>query len=451
MHGAEDIGASPRFLPADPSVKVAAILKHQAEFVAETDAHYLALCSGLGGGKTRAAVYKTLALGCANPGLPGLFVEPVYAMVQDVAIEMFLEVFDEWGMEEGRDYVLHRRPPQKLDVTINDVTFSIWFRSSDQPRRLVGANVAWAVIDEADDHKEEAVKALAGRVRHPKAKQHQFVAVGTPETMGGWFQEWFETNPKPRTKLIRAKTTDNPFLPADYVDIQLGHLSDDERRRYVNGEFVAPGGRVYTCYDPAVHERQCDYPANADTQIMACDFGKGCMAWMFGKRDGDVLHFHGEQVLEGADSLVAVKKARAWWRDFFATHHDMDLSEEEAAGMVQVYCDPAGSDFFGKTDVNILKEAGFYVYHRKQHPRIRDRVNSVQVKLDKRELFIDDEACPYLAKCFRSHSYDPKTGLPTKAKPREGKKGLDHGVDAVGYAVEYLFRAATLRGNTYHY
>lgn len=429
---------------------IAAILPPQAELVSDETSRFIGFVAGLGSGKTRAAVYKALALGCANPGLPGLFVEPVYAMVEDVAIAMFLEVFDEWGLEEGTDYTLHRRPPQSLDVRLNDAEFSIRFRSSDNPRRLVGANVAWVIIDEADDHKETAAKALAGRVRHPKAELLQFVAVGTPESMGGWFQRWFETEPKPKTRLIRASTLQNHFLPADYVDLNLGHLSDDEKKRYINGEFVAPGGRVYTCYDYRIHEATCNEPKRGD-QIMACDFGRGCMAWIMGSVDGDLLHFHGEQILEGADTIFAAKKAAQWWQDFFLRHHNVDMTPEEAASQVSAYCDPAGGDFFGKTDVAILREIGFNVYHRKMHPRIRDRINSVQKKLDARELFVDPDGCPYLVKCFRGHAYDPATGMPVKARPREGKQGLDHGVDAVGYAVEYLWRAASMRGNSYHY
>lgn len=431
-------------------VHVEALLPAQAEVMSDLSSRFLAFCGGLGSGKTHVAVEKTLQLGCENPGLPGIFVEPTYSMIEDVAIPMFLEVFDRWGLEEGTDYTLRRRPPQKMIVRLNDCEFEIRFRSSDNPRTLVGGNVAWVIIDEADDHKEEAAVALAGRVRHPKAKALQFVAVGTPETMGGWFQRWFETEPKKKTRLVRARTTDNHFLPDDYVELNLGHLSDDEKRRYINGEFVAPGGRVYTCYDYKIHEKVCDSPA-VGQPVMACDFGKGCMAWIMGTVNGDYVHFHGEQILEGADTFVATEKAVKWWQEFFMQHHGIALEGEEAARQVHVYCDPAGGKFFGKTDIGILAHAGFNTYHRTTHPRIRDRLNSVQEKLKKSELFVDPDGCPYLVKCFRGHSYDPRTGEPHKAKPREGKKGLDHGVDAVGYLIEYEWRAATLRGNSYHY
>lgn len=442
--------ATPADYLDEHDVHVAAILPPQAELVADDEHRFLGFVAGLGSGKTRAAVYKALQLGAANPGLPGLFVEPVYAMVEDVAIAMFLEVFDEWGMEEDRDYVLHRRPPQSLDVRLNDVEFSILFRSSDNPRRLVGSNVAWCILDEADDHKEASAKALAARVRHPKANLRQFVAVGTPESMGGWFQRWFETEPKPKTRLIRASTLQNHFLPADYVELNLGHLSDDERRRYVEGEFVAPGGRVYTCYDHRLHEQPCTDPRRGEP-VMACDFGAGCMAWIMGTQIDERVHFHGEQVLESADTIIASKKAAQWWSDWFLRFHNVEMTPFEAASQVSVYCDPAGGKTFGKTDVSIMREQGFNVYHRKFHPRIRDRINSVQKKLDAGELFVDPDGCPYLIKCFRGHSYDPNTGMPTKARPREGKAGLDHGVDAVGYLIEYLWRAAATRGNSYHY
>lgn len=443
--------------------EVLAMIPWQAEFVADTCHRYIGVIAGLGAGKTRGAVYWCIALGISNPGCAGAFCEPTYNMVEDIAIPMFEEVFDEWGLEEGVDYEVKRRPPQSMTVRLDDVQFKILFRSTENPRRLVGLNLAWVLMDEADDHEEEAAKILATRIRAPKAKRKQMGFVGTPENLGGWVQQWLEIDPlkgpngEPYTRLIRAKTTDNPFLDEDYVEVNLGHLSPLERKMYVDGEWIARGGRVYTCYlfgptaeiQGFTHEKRCDRPAMGQ-QTMACDFGQGCMAWFMGRVTGDVLHFHGEQVLERVNSVTAAPMAAQWWQTFFREQTGEHLSTYEAASRVNVYCDPAGSDFFGKTDVALLRKEGFKVFHRTEHPDIPDRVNSVEVKLHRREMFIDPR-CQYLVSCFREHDYDLKTGKPRKAKPRDGKKGRDHGCDAAGYQVEFLWRAAALRGNAYHY
>jgi signal recognition particle subunit SEC65 len=443
------------WLPSEPGEVVVPVLRHQRELIEDqTPDATLGLVSGYGAGKTRGAVLKALALGAANPGLPGMFVEPTYGMVEDVAIPEFVEVFDEWGFIEGTDWILNKRT-HNLRVFADSGDFTIRFRSSENPRRLVGSNVAWAVLDEAEDHKEEAAKNVQSRIRHKRAPVRQFVAVGTPEGLGGWFHRWFETEPQEGARLIRASTLDNHFLPGgaqSYVDKRLGHLSEVERQRYVNGEFVALGGRVYTQFSPDVHLAHCVDPG-AGEQVIAADFGRGCMAWLFARVVDDTeVHVHGEQVLENVDTWEAGERARRWWRDFFERRDGTTYTEMEAATEVTIYCDPAGSEAMkgSASDVRILRELGFNVRHRPKHPRIKDRVNSVQVKLKRRELFVDDEKAPITARNLAQQAYDVR-GMPEKGRPRDGAKGKDHTNDALGYLIEYRWRAGLSGGNAYKY
>lgn len=439
-----------RFLPREEGERVAARLPCQKEALADLEHRFLGVVGGLGSGKSRCAFYKALQLGCLNPGLPGLFVEPTYALIEDVAIRGFLELFDEWGMEDGFDYELHRRPHPRFVVRLNDCEFEILFRSSENPRSLVGFNVAWTVVDEAADHTESAALQACARARHPKAKQVQIVFVGTPEVLGGYFYDWFEGVPRKGSRLIRARTTDNHLLPEDYIELNLGHLSERDRKRYIDGEFVVPGGRVYTCYDPAIHEIPCEQPG-VGRQVMACDFGFGCMAWLMGRVTGETVHYHSEQVLEGVGMQAALDRALAWWQSFFLRERGQQLSQREAAGLVDVYADPSGTDRYRNTYVTMLEEAGFTVHHRPHHPDIWDRVNSVEVKLHKKELFIDPDGCPIACRNMQQQIIDPNKGKPKKARPREGIKGHDHTNDGIGYHVEFEWRAAQLRGNSYTY
>lgn len=430
--------------------RTASILPAQLELVQDTTSAFIGYLAGLGSGKTRGAVLKALALGSLNPGVPGIFVEPVYSMVEDVAAAMFFEVFDEFGWREGREYRYSKRPPQWMDINLDTGKFRVLFRSSDNPRRMVAINAGWAIVDEADDHDETTMKNLAGRVRHPKAKVRQFVAVGTPENMGGWFQRWFETEPKPNTRLIRARTTDNHFLPEQYVQQHLAHFDDVDRQKYLEGLFVARAGRVYTAFRSDVHLMECESPG-AGEQVMTCDFGLGCMAWVFGNVVDETVHYHGEQILENVHTIDAIDMSRKWWADFFERHEGRRPSEDVAASRVTVYCDPAGGEFFGASDIRLLDQAGYRVLHHTRHAPIKDRVNAVQVKLNKRELFVDPDGCPLLANALQNHTYDEKTGKPRKYHTRDGRRGLDHPVDSIGYHIEYAWPAATPRGNLYQW
>lgn len=208
------------------------LLPAQRQLV-KSESRLVAFVGGYGSGKTRGAVYKSIVLGLKNAPCVGIFVEPTFAMVRDVAVRSFQEILDEMGLP----YHFHRTDHI---MRVAD-TFDILFRSGDQPERLVGINAAWGVIDEPALQSEEVPKALLSRLRDPKAKLYQLALTGTPEGFN-WFYDWCH---KPDTDLIRAKTTDNPFLPKTYVEDLLKKYTPEEVNAYINGEFVKFEGGWY--------------------------------------------------------------------------------------------------------------------------------------------------------------------------------------------------------------
>ena len=72
-------------------------LPAQAKFVKCMDP-IVAFVGGLGSGKSRAAVYKAITLGFLNYPAPGIFIEPSYSLIRDVALPTFREVLEEMGL-----------------------------------------------------------------------------------------------------------------------------------------------------------------------------------------------------------------------------------------------------------------------------------------------------------------------------------------------------------------
>ena len=208
------------------------LLPAQKELV-KSESRLVAFVGGFGSGKTRGAVYKSIVLGLKNAPCLGVFVEPTYTMVRDVAVRSFQEILDEMGLP----YHFHRTDHI---MRVAD-TFDILFRSGDQPERMVGINAAWGVIDEPALQSEEVPKVLLSRLRDPRAKLYQLALTGTPEGFN-WFYDWCH---KPETHLIRAKTTDNPFLPPSYVADLKSKYTEEEISAYINGEFVKFEGGWY--------------------------------------------------------------------------------------------------------------------------------------------------------------------------------------------------------------
>lgn len=213
----------------------------------DSTAPKVAFVGGYGAGKTRAAVYKMVQLSIANrrAGV-SLFLEPTYPMVRDVAMRSAVEVLEEMGLP----YAL-RRAEATLDIGPPDDVWHRWLlRSGDVPERLVGVNACAAVIDEPALQDEEVALRVVGRLREPRARQRQLVLTGTPEGMG-WLHRWCVVSPPPDLELVRARTSDNPFLPPEYEAGIRERYSPEQARAYLEGEFVRLDG-AWSRVKPAV-------------------------------------------------------------------------------------------------------------------------------------------------------------------------------------------------------
>lgn len=430
--------------------RVLGLTPGQAELISDTQGesegksyHTICCVGGVGSGKTRGMSIKAMHLALANAPVPVVYAMPTVPMLEDVAIPEMLNLLDECGYVSAEDYVYERRRKLITLFLEDGRRATIRYRQTSDPRAIVGGNVAAVLVDEVEDVPEDSIKEIKKRIRHPQAKLRQLVLGGTPESLGGvFYREVCE--PDPDTHVIRMPTRSNHFLPKGYVDGLARALSESERDLYLEGKFVARRGRIYTQFRREAHVVECGDMLSGE-QIMACDFGRGCMAWAFGVvTNDDTLHIHGELVLEGSDTFDAAKRAVRYWRDLFRAH-GIDYDDEKAASMVSVYCDPAGGSLMkgSASDVRILREHGFRVFHHQRHPRVKDRINAVNEMLARGALLIDGERAPYMASCIEQHCYDDR-GLPMKGRPREGKRAKDHGADAIGYAVEYRWPASSV-------
>ena len=81
----------------------------------------------------------------------------------------------------------------------------------------------------------------------------QFYATTTPEGHS-WAFETFEKNAKEDTRLIKAKTSDNPYLPEGFIDSLLENYPPQLIQAYLNGNFTnLTTGAVYSRFDRTKH------------------------------------------------------------------------------------------------------------------------------------------------------------------------------------------------------
>lgn len=388
----------------------------------------VAVCSGVGGGKTFSACLKALELAQVNAGFQGAFLMPTFRMCKNIAFKDFLALLEKLGIKH-RVHVAELKVEVFVGDTAKDAKWStIYFLSAEKPDALNGLNLAWAIMDEAGSCKEDAWKKMLARIRAPAAPREQIIAVGTPEARAIWYKELSEGHDKVRAnRTIRAKTEDNYHLSPEYLSDLRDRYTPEEFLQYCHGHFISAGGQVYR-WDSSKHVqplKNLPYPLTGSIQVYA-DFNVSKVVWLLAFVTGNKIHVFDEVVNFNTYTDEQAKKVKerihSWGQvsNGVVVYHDAATSNRSAT---------ASRDRTGRSDVYWCKELGFRTKANSKNPPIRERIASVNAKLSKGELVVDPR-CKELIESLSSQGRD-SNGQPDKST------GLDHAVDALGYGVHW--------------
>lgn len=376
-------------------------------------APFPAFVGGYGAGKSTTLLAAALRDAIANPtGMVGIFA-PTYDLLKLILIANAERLLTEMGIPYAlniSDFIIR---PKGMGTLI--------FRSLDNPKRIVGFEVVSSHVDELDTLPEakarESWEKILGRTRSPNARgRNQVFAYTTPEGLGFVWKTWGKT-PDPAYPLVRAKTTDNPFLQPDYVENLRRQYPDELVRAYINGEFCnLTTGTVYYAFSRALNHTHRTLTPHDRTLHVGLDFNIQHMSAAIALDDGARI----EVIDEIADAYDTADVIRI-------------LKERYGDRRIIIYPDASSGNrttASSDTDLALLKKE-FTVKRGNSNPLIRDRVNVVNGLLcnanGDRQLFINTIKCPQLTEALEGQIYDKRTGQPDK----EG--GFDHLNDGLGY------------------
>lgn len=395
-----------------------ALLDHQIEFC-ESESLYPAIVGGLGSGKTRAGQMRLILLMLADPGINTLFAMPTYDLLRLRAIPGFEEDLQELGL----DYTLNK---SEWSIYIPAIDSRVYFRSYDNPQRLIAFECAHSICDELDTiSKDKAAlvwRKISERTRQKCNGQNTIGVVTTPDQgVTGFIYEKWAKKRQPGYEIIKASTLANHFLPEGYVEQIRANYDPVLADLYLNGEFVSLSqNKVYHFYNRRAH--YSDRVLNDNDAIIHCglDFNiGGCCAVMF--------------VVE-KENPIAV--------DEFVSHDTYDFCNQLTARYPgrRVVVHPDASGRAGRTnatlsDVGIIEQHGFSVHAPKANPPIRERINSVNALLAHDRMRVNSDKCPNFAFALESQGYTDK-GDPEKFNEHPA---IDDWVDSAGYFLHYKF------------
>jgi len=384
----------------------------------QSDARFVAMICGTGGGKTWFGPYWCMNEIAKHPGGSGMIVSPTYDMLRRESRALFM------ASVKGTDFEGTFRAVDN-EYTTPDGT-KIYFRSADKPNSLEGGQRDWIWLDEAGQYKVGAWIAIQARVGF---KMGRVLFTTTP-----YAQNWLKKEVEDRWKkgdtdydVIRFASIENPGYPKDEFERARRTLPKAIFERRYLGLFTKLAGLVY----PDMDETLIDAFEIPDhwQRIGAVDFG-----------------FHSPFVmLTGAldpDGVLYI------WKEYY-THPHLEGDKltkdhiEHVEPRTRYHCDPADPqvrvDMQAMIDEKRSQEGG----RRFKDVQLVQAKNPIQagivlvtqrIKLGTLKVF--KGACPNMMDEAELYRYPGD-----EMEPEKGEKPVDadnHAMDCLRYMVYAL-------------
>ena len=263
---------------------------------------HLLYCGQGGCGKTHTGAAKALIMGSYYP-------HSVIALIRKKRVDLtatlwkyFVEkvLTDDNYVLEKNDTDLFRRLRNGTEI------HGVGLDSTGSVNKLASREYNFIVVEEATEITEEDFDTKIMRtLRLPQAPFHQILLLCNPSSKHHWiYKRFYEKNDKSYC-VIEGKTLQPPWLPKSYYEF-LQNLTGIFKRRYVDGEWVTAEGEVYP-FDPSKHIiKPFDIPEHWE-RVVSMDFGFGlmhacCVQWW------------------------AISPEKRWYcyRQIYTTHHTVE-------------------------------------------------------------------------------------------------------------------------------
>ena len=391
--------------------------KPQFDYITAQE-QFPAMVAGFGSGKTEAAIKRAIIGKLQYPALNRGFYEPTYDLVRMIAFPRFEEALVELDIP----YKLFKSPLNYIEI---ENAGKIYFRSMDNPSRIIGYEHADADIDELDTLKVNDAADVWRRIqsrnrqKKPDGKLNTIGVTTTPEGFKFVYNTW-KKDPKPGYRIIQAPTASNPHLPDGYIDSMRASYPAQLIEAYLMGEFVnLTSGTIYINFDRELNNTHITWDGSEPLYI-GMDFNVGKMA--------AVVHVKRDGLPIAIDEITGVLDTPAMIAVIISRYRDCSI---------RIYPDSTGgsrkSVDASITDIAVLEEK-FLVIADATNPFVKDRIMAMNLKFcdneGNRKYLVNVDRCPAYADCLEQQVW-ADNGEPDKTQNK------DHSNDAGGYFISY--------------
>ena len=401
-------------------------LPHQWDFLTSKKP-INALVGGFGSGKTYAFLHKTFINHVTKLNKNGIsngwVVYPTNALAEELFVDPMKDIFERNGIEYDYNASKHKFVTPYGQIKIYQL---------QKPQRIIGAELTYIGFDEFDVESwkncDIAYKKAIGRMRG--SDNCEVYIVTTPEGFKYTHHQFVE-NANETKALIHGKTSDNVFLPDNYVNLLESNYDKKMLQAYRDGQFVNIGAlSTYHSFDRSRNVKKCEYDRALPVRI-GLDWNVDPMC---------AVLFHIYPTEPKVQIFDAISLSHQGSGDLLSARMCATIKDKYPNNEYVVYPDASGyqrhtSAMF--SDIDILKQNGFRVMARKSNPPVVNRVNSVNKMLEGNQLIpniVIDPSCKALIQDLEKVTNKQGTRDIDKSN-----KLLTHMTDALGYAIEWEF------------
>ena|SRR3990167_445448 len=410
------------------------------------------LSGSVGSAKSILAAHLGIRHCLENPGARLMLGRKALPDLKDTIFKKVLEHLEGTVMENGEPFRegVHYKPIHNIAMIKffngSEVISRSWV--DNKFKKLRSLELSAAIIEELTENEDEHMPAYVETTmrlgRLPHIKENWIISPTNPDSPGHWAYKRFMVQKKPRRRVFYSVTTDNPFLPKQYVEGLLQDLDPKLAQRMIYGKWIEIADEnVYHQYSSEFNFINKPYEINLNHPIgVTFDFNIGLnkplssAVTQYIQRE-DTFHIHGEVVIDGLRTLQNLETLA-------------DRGYLDHPVKYQIFGDASGrhkDTRNNKSDYDVIKQF-FASYIQKSgkpidyemcvpvsNPPVRERHNIVNAycnnALGKRRLFVYQGA-PTVDEGLRL------TKLKKGAYIEDDSKRYQHITTAVGYNLSMI-------------
>ena len=395
---------------------------HQWDFLT-SDKTINGLVAGFGAGKTHIFIRKTLlnmfkrtnSSGVSN----GWIIYPTFDLAEELFVQPFMELLDDINCPYEYNQSKHRFRTAAGNIKIYQL---------QKPQRIIGAELTFIGFDEFDVESwkncDIAFKKAIGRMRG--SDNCEIYIVTSPEGFH-YTHKIFVTDDNDDRLLVRGKTTDNTYLPKQYVKLLESNYDEQLLKAYRDGEFVNLSAlSTYHSFSRENNVKEVNYDPKKPIYI-GNDFNTDPLCAVLWQK-----HYQKPNIRV----FKTYSLSHAGEGDLLTERLCQQIKQDYPNNVYYSYPDATGRAKHSSarySDIDILRRH-FKVRVKHINPLVVNRVNAMNKALQ--DNLIIDPSCQDLI-----NDLERTVNKPNTREIDKSNKELTHLTDALGYSVEWEYPA----------